>query len=299
MNDDYGLTNKKAVLSGSVVEIFEYDNDLLYGVRRSKPRHFRSPDLPSKSSLRRNARDVYGDPAVNDEIRAREILSLRHRTRSKLIRLCATNAYHYYDVNKRPYRPALITFTFKEDIRDLDTAHKLFQLFIKRFNYQYNSSKLTTLKYLAVPEFQDKTRQGVIHYHVLFFNMRFVHFRKIEQVWAYGSTNTKKAYRMRSLGNYLTKYLVKNFNDTRMDGRKRFFCSKGLFKPSVHYYAPRVDSLKLQCQGYPCKPRSYKSVYYGNVLVLEYTLPKDSTVNPYLTPSALKPYPRVSSPPLL
>jgi hypothetical protein len=272
MSDDYGISTKKAIVSGSIVEVTEFSNGLLYGFRRPKKRHFRDPSLPSKASLRRNAREVYGDPLENEKLALREMRSLRHRTKSRLIRLCASNAYHYLDVNGRAYRPALITFTFRDDVRDLDTAHRFFQLFIKRFNYDYNQGKHTTLKYLAVPEFQDKTRQGVIHYHVLFFNMRFVQFRIIEGLWSYGSTNTKKAYRMKSIGNYLTKYLVKNFDDTRMDGRKRFFCSKGLAKPRVFYAHQRVDVIKAQCLGSPCRIRQYQSIHLGDVTAIEYSL---------------------------
>jgi len=67
-----------------------------------------------------------------------------------------------------------LTLTFKEDIRDQRIANRLFSKFIQRVNYHLGKRT----KYLAVVEFQDKKRKGVIHYHVIFFNVPYLPAKK-------------------------------------------------------------------------------------------------------------------------
>jgi len=119
-----------------------------------------------------------------------------------------------------------LTFTFADNIQDLDIAHRFFRNFIKRLGYFID----TKVKYVAVYEYQAR---GAIHYHVLFFNLPYIPaiHSFMDKCWGQGFVFGKVVNNTQSASRYLTKYIQKELNLNHIKNRRRFLCSKGLIKP--------------------------------------------------------------------
>jgi len=158
--------------------------------------------------------------------------------------------------------PRFVTFTFAKNVTNLRTANEMWQNFMRKFRKQSPN-----LKYLCVVEFQ---KRGSVHYHVLFFNLRFKKGIKetIRTLWGHGFIKFKSAKRIEKiehLGLYLAKYLQKKIMDIRLRGEKAYFCSKNLTKPTVYrneqvcefnysFYLPMGATIE-----------TYQSKHYGTI----------------------------------
>jgi len=142
-----------------------------------------------------------------------------NRTRTTLFQLIEGNLGQH-----GVYPPVFVTLTFKENLKDLTLANYEFKKYIKRFRYFLSHD----LKYVCVPEFQ---KRGAVHFHMVFFNLPFVSFEDLENIWGHGMTNIQSVREVRSMGAYLTKYFSKSANDPRMYGRRAYFTSRGLIRP--------------------------------------------------------------------
>jgi hypothetical protein len=174
---------------------------------------------------------------IDDETRERKNESRKRsmlRARSRFRRILHTNAGKWQQAKGLYYPPAFITFTFKENLSDPKSANKIFTLFIKRLNFNIHKSKKSVLKYITVTEFQ---KRGAVHYHCIFFNLpaglveheRMT--RRIAAVWERGFIDVKNEFNVEGMVRYLTKYMVKSFDDPRLDGKKRYFGSRELLLP--------------------------------------------------------------------
>lgn len=102
---------KKAVISGNIIEIYEYENDVIYGYEDTKK------NSKGRSSVANN-----DDKEKNRE----KVLS---RARKDLRRLINCNIEKY---------SKFLTLTFADNVQDLDYANNEFKKFIKRLNYHFN-----------------------------------------------------------------------------------------------------------------------------------------------------------------
>ncbi len=214
---------QKIVLSGDIVEYETMELPVFVGTNYHKKPNRGGTPLSS--------------PEDNE-------LKSAHRAKASVRRLVNANTRKWLKENGQPYLPIFITFTFKEDIRNLDQANELFTQFIQRLNYFVGKGdKKHLLQYIAITEFQDENRNGVIHYHVLFFNLRFIErvYDEIKRVWKWGNTNIKSVRNIRDLGRYLVKYMVKSMQDGRLKGRKKYFASHGLQRPRTLYDKDLVE----------------------------------------------------------
>jgi len=213
------LTDTIAILSGPVVEGYRYkEKKIIYDY--VIPEHYRK---------RRNKKIV----VVDEASRLRKIESRKkgmRRARTKFRRLVSANAGRWKKPNGEFYPPIFITLTFAENIQDTKTANAMFSKFIKRLTYFIGVEKKTFLKYVVITEFQDR---GAIHYHVIFFNLKFVEFHVFGEIWNQGFVYMNKIDGIKNVGAYVCKYMCKEFEDERMDGKKRYFSSRGLKKPIV------------------------------------------------------------------
>ncbi len=206
-NSPMPISNVKAILSGNSLELYEYSRPFLYGV----PLHRKS---------RKKPRHVF--KIITER-------SLWH-TKKTLRRLLMSNAGSYMNEHNLPFKPIFITFTFKENIIDLTMANNEWTKFIKRFNKRY--FRQGYLKYVGVPEFQ---KRGAVHYHVVFFNLPYMPriYDVIRDNWGLGFTLVETIKSTEHLVNYVSKYLSKENFDQRLFGRKKYFASRGLFKPRI------------------------------------------------------------------
>ena len=201
------------------------------------------------------------------------------RSNSKLRRLVNANAWKWNKLDNSPYPPVFATFTFKEEIRDIKVANKLFSNFIKRLNYELGHTKKSFLKYITVIEFQDFSRDGVVHYHSIFFNLQFIAKDLLADTWGQGFVHIRAIDQVSNAGAYVSKYLVKHFEDDRLDGQKRYFSSRGLRKPIEILDETKANAvLALIPAPYLAKQKEFTSKYQGKVDYKQYLLEKTQSL---------------------
>lgn len=209
--------NRKVIISGNVSEVYNYEQLQCCGYETE-----------------RVGRAGKADP-LNKLINRDKVMS---RAKTNVRRLINANIEEY---------SKFLTLTFKENIKDLKAANYEFNKFIKRLNYNLDKK----IEYLVVVEFQDgkeyidkKTGKkkkglgrGAIHYHVMLFNMPFVHWSKLVPLWKNGSVkiNAIDKKTCDNVGAYVSKYMRKNIvqkeGDDRLVGEKMWFRSRGLNEP--------------------------------------------------------------------
>lgn len=216
-------TKEKLLISGNIIEHDIFGINIFYGKRRKTHGGGFKP---------------ISTPEENEQKSA-------YRAKATARRLVNANAYKHFKIGGMPYVPIFITLTFKDDVRNVSQANAKFTDFIDRLNYYIYGSKTRQLHYLSVIEFQDKTRNGVIHYHTLFFNLRFINkiYDEIKRIWGLGNTNIKSVRQVKNIGNYMAKYMSKNVKDPRLKGQKKYFASRGLLRWKIIYQKNIVDDV--------------------------------------------------------
>lgn len=201
------LVTQKIIYSGDIIETFNYEKGYLkgYEIKESNNTQGRKKDFKS------------GDY----ESHRKQVLS---RAKSTLRRLINSNHNQY----GKHFTSKFLTLTFGENITDLDIAHYEFKKFILRLNYLIFNTKITNIKYNAVVEFQER---GAIHYHVIIYNIPYTRQNVIQETWGNGYVWINKINHVDNVGAYITEYMGKDIQDDRLEGRKSYFSSRGLFKP--------------------------------------------------------------------
>ena len=119
--------NKKMVISGKFIDIYEYDKMVVVDFKRdinlNKKSEEKSDNQKSQSSI--------------------------HRTKKNIKNI----------TNSNPQLTKFLTLTFKKNVEDINFANYKFMQFVKRMKFKYPD-----FKYLAVIEFQ---KRGAVHYHML------------------------------------------------------------------------------------------------------------------------------------
>jgi len=168
----------------------------------------------------------------------------------------------------------------------LTEANHYFKKFVLRINYQLNID----LKYLVVPEFQER---GSVHYNLVTFNFPFLNkvYSRTRDIWGgdrltldviNGFRDTEGVVR------YITKYITKQMTDERFKNRKRYFTSRGLYKP-IEYRDEVGIEMTLQILRNQLQPvrSEYLIPYIGEVKSESYRLPDDGFNMPDYVKSAL------------
>lgn len=209
-------------------------------------------------------------------------LANRIRSQQNLIRL--VNANKLTDRGRHSF----LTLTYKKDQKDVKTACRDFAKFIQRLNYTLLTVKKIDqkLRYVAVIEFQDKNRNGVIHFHVILFNVPFIHYSTFVECWTHGNIDIRardksgKPMTVTSVARYMGKYMAKGFYDDRLNHKKKYFGSINLERPVIVREPAFVDHvnshLPLNCIKYS---RKYQSKFMGNCVYVVYEGLNISTVD--------------------
>ncbi len=194
-----------------------------------------------------------------EEIRSRSF----KRARRNLIDTINTNVFGWKDEEGAPYPPVFLTLTFKDNITNIPEANYEYTKFIRRMNWEAYDSKQSILKYVVVIEFQ---KRGSIHYHVILFNLPYIHKTTVADVWGHGFIKIKMIEDVSDVGFYVTKYMSKDFDDPRLEKNKSYFVSKGLLKPTIIYTEGLIneikrvlpqESLEFEKDGIPVKRLAY------------------------------------------
>ena len=239
----------KVVVSGTSFEFYEFDHPIFYGPKQKKSKEDNQPSFKL---------------VMSEEEKA---TSSARRAKSHIKRLIKTNAFNWFNEKDKPYLPITLTLTFAEDIRDVKEANNLFSNFIQRLNYSVNlvergwskkEAKKNILKYTVVIEFQDKTRGGVVHYHVIFYNLPKMEriYDRLNDIWGKGffwvgekkkrgknSTYVRDHKKLDKIIDYFIRYISKSFGDKRLWNKKTYFNSRGLIKPTVIVEENLVDMI--------------------------------------------------------
>lgn len=162
-----------------------------------------------------------GKGEIDEEIKEENREKVTYRAKRELRRIVNSNVGQYGD----EFTTKFVTLTFSEHITDLAASNKEFEKFIKRLNYQIFKSKKANVKYTVVPEF---TKKGRVHYHVIFYNLPYVKFDFLADIWGNGFIKINKIDNCDNVGAYISKYMTKD-ND-EIVGKKCYFNSRGLFK---------------------------------------------------------------------
>lgn len=230
--------DKKVIISGNQIEIYEYEEAVLYGYKDIK-----------KGSKGRQA-------VANDEDKEINREKVFKRARTNLRRLINSNVE---DDSK------FLTLTFKDNITDLDFANNEFKKFIKRLNYHFDIK----VKYSCVIEFQ---KRGAIHYHCILYNLNGkVDLKKLNDIWGHGFIKLNKIKGVDNVGAYICKYMTKT-DDKRLEGRKMYFNSRNLNKPTEIKDPEIVNALVGSLQNQSPKYENSFSNEYNSINYKQYII---------------------------
>lgn len=238
------LIQTKVIISGDIVEVYEYERP--YG----KGYQARNPDGRASEASEE-------DKEVNRE----KVLS---RAKKTVRRLINANIGQYGN----DFTAKFVTLTFAEHITDVTMANYEFTKFIQRLNYELFKSKKANVRYVGVIEF---TKTGRVHYHVVFFNIPYVKADKIAKIWGNGFIKINKIENVDNVGAYVCKYMTKGNND--LLSQKSYFTSRNLFKPAEITDKKIVENVRNSLQS---NKKTYESQFHndqlGNITYQQYNI---------------------------
>jgi hypothetical protein len=245
--DDSCSYHYKFVISGDIVELYTYESEQLQRKGKKQSGERKKHTLEEKEGMKEQN---------------------YYRAGKACRRLINTN------VNRHGIeRPKFLTFTFKEDIRDFKTANYEWTKFVQRLEYRIGFKA----RYVVVPEFQDKSRDGVIHYHAIFFNVPYIPANpkmdtrglgyNLADIWGLGFVKINAIDRVNNVGTYVTAYMTEDIEDERYQGAKKYFASRGLFKHKEFITADDdlVDEVMQGIEGKRTYESDFENDYVGKV----------------------------------
>ncbi len=199
-------------------------------------------------------------PAELERIKKERFEKSCRRAKSKIFDLVACNANNLLDYDGKKQTVKFLTLTFKENKTELEDANKEVTKFIKRLSYHTYKINKNVIKYICVPELQQR---GAWHYHIILFNVKFIPWVKLVKIWGLGGVYInalKNGLDGTTVAKYVTKYISKgiivgkngnqtnvnnngekegdkklldyyNYKKHNMQNKKRYQCSRGLKRP--------------------------------------------------------------------
>ncbi|MDO4536477.1 MAG: hypothetical protein Q4B63_11825 [Clostridium perfringens] len=234
--------NKKIVVSGNMIEVYEYKNHIYY-------------EKPKKQFVKQNR---------VDEIDGKRKKELQRKSSIRAKRELARIIYCNVEEGSK-----FLTLTYEDNIMDLDIANNEFKKFIKRLNYKYGLS----LKYTAVVEFQER---GSIHYHAILYNLtQRVVLNELATIWGNGFIKINEIQNtsddIEKVKNYMLKDIMKN--DIRLIGRKRYFNSRGIKRSEEIKDIEEVEDLLSELSMDYFKGGRVTENNYNEVDIKKYVIP--------------------------
>lgn len=245
---------KKIVVSNKVVEVYEYEHYFQYGERIKNPNEKGLKNIPK--------------PKMN-KLESRQLSNLRSKRNLK--RIINSNVEIYKKNYGKFFPPIFLTMTFAENITDVKQANKKFTNFMKKFNYKIWGKKKNKLKYAGVIEFQVR---GAVHYHLVFFNLKFIDKEELAKIWSHGAIEIEEAKDVSDVGTYICKYMSKNMDDSRLCGKKAYFTSRELKKPIELMEKNAVEAMLVYLKNFKSVfEKDYESEFMGKFKYSVFHLP--------------------------
>ena len=253
------LSNKKIVISGSNIDFYQYERSFLYG-----------PNVGSSRKIEAKT----GKQVLNLE----SLKKHAYNRRRYFTNLVNTNAYSWASSKSESLK--FVTLTFAGNMSNPRKANKYYTLFIKRLDYFLFPLGERSLKYVTILEFQ---KRGALHYHSIFFNLPYLSWKKLNTLWGKGFVFIQRVDRIKDLGHYVTKDMVKSFDDPRLYKQKRYFRSDGLHEPQIIYGREDCDYVSAVIPpGTKVFHRSYETDYLGLCNYSHYVLKKNFSFDGFL-----------------
>lgn len=157
------------------------------------------------------------------------------------------------------------TLTFAEDRYDIDLCYKKMRAFLRRVMRKYGC-----FRYIIVPEFH---KDNAVHFHALVGGYKGTMaesgvLQKGNMVyniddWEYGFTNAQFIHDRKAIGAYISKYIVKSFeNSPAAKGKKKYWHSRGLKSAQTEYIEHEIeDYLKTKYEPVWVSDDETKAIY--------------------------------------
>jgi len=176
-------------------------------------------------------------------------------------RLVNSNVGRHCQENRRD---KFLTLTFAENITDIQQANRYFDNFFKKLRYHYGA-----FTYVGVPQIQWKryAKYGVKvwHYHVAVFGLPYIPQKELVERWGRGTVSIEAMESYDNPGRYISRYMIKDFSEEELTGHRRFFTSRGLYRPEEI----RGESIAaiLERLNIPEACKTYEVTYINNPLM--------------------------------
>lgn len=254
-------SNKKLILSGNTLELFETKLPFFYGY----------------TDNRNITRTRCTDPEKIKENRKKSVW----RAKGFIKRLVVCNFGNWFKPNGKPFEVFLMTHTFRANVIDIPWANKEITKYMKNFNYLCFGEKCSKLAYLTVLEFQER---GAVHYHTVLFNMPYVKrlYDRAKKLWPHeGTVNFELKKDINQIKNYVAKYVTKSIEDERLRGVRSYFHSQNLLIPEIFRNQTFIESLQPE---FPVEHKKFenefKHEYYESMKYIKYELPYEHPLLP-------------------
>lgn len=239
--------NHKAVISGNVIEIYDYENQIRTG-----------KDAERDENNGRRGSSIVDSWEWESEKKQKNRADSLTKAKQQLRRTINAN------VNAWNETPKFITLTYGEHQTDITESNENFKKFVKRLNYQLEIK----LKYSCVIEFM---KSGRIHYHMVTYNLPFVPADDLQRIWSHGFIKVNKIEHVDNVGAYVTKYMTKENHDPRLAGRKCHFSSRALKKPdTVILSEQQKKDLAESLEMHEVYQTDFDNEYCGNIRYTQY-----------------------------
>ena len=235
--------SKKVVISGPVIELYEYRY------------------TPKTTYINTNGRAGSGSEVSEERSKLYRGKTLA-KARKNVRRLINAN------IDKWGEWPKFLTLTFAEHVTNVRQANYEFKKFRQRLEYALK----IRLKYVGVVEFQ---QSGRIHYHVVIFNMPYIDANRLASIWQNGYIKINAIDHVDNVGAYITKYMTKDNDDSRLKGEKSYFASRGLYKPIERFIDHKqLTDFKRIFEHVKVYEAEFDNDYYGRIYYTQYNTKK-------------------------
>ena len=225
--------NKKIIVSGNVVEVYEYGRSIGCNLQGDN------------KILHTGKKKSNNDKSENN----------LNRSKKKLRRLINSNVSG---------NDLFVTLTYKDNMTDIKQCKLDFKKFIMRWNYRRRDK----LMYVYVVEFQ---KRGAVHFHCIFFNVGFISNKELSELWGHGFVKVNDIDNFDNVGSYVVKYMQKDLIDDRLRNSDLYGRSKGNLKEPVEIKKPsQVVAFLDSFSNEPSFCTAFCNEYLGYILYKQY-----------------------------
>lgn len=223
--------NKRVILSGKILEIYDYERPVIKGSQRKRFGRFNACKTTNETKQENRKKTA-------------------QRARAKVKRI----------INANPHLNKFLTLTFSDNITNLSMAWYEFEKFVKRLKTKYKH-----FKSVNVIEFQ---KRGAVHFHLL-CNLPFIKLDELSKIWGHGFIKINRIDDVDNVGAYVTKYMTKDNIDERLAGRKCYSMSRNLKSPKCYTTEKEIDDILENVEDVTrVWSTEYKTEHYG---IVKYT----------------------------